>query len=386
MGFVSGMSGIGFPGGAAGRVIPIIDKMNLAFGSLGPVDINLAQNVDTSDWVAGDLVTRAYSTATFDGTANVYVVNSYVGADDPATLFSTPVRVASDSFVARSADITSSNMTAGQVDIQPLSSLPIGSSLRVFVEYNAGTTAGNVTIGVSLVARRRTPYLPQTLYGLSAWYRADLGVRSGGQFAWNDQSRTGDSQKNASSSGTARPTLNTSNAAYNGCPTIDFNGTTNYLQTATWTNPVNQPFTEFVVGHAGVGTSSSIALSNLGSGLDCNIFEATSDAPSIAAGGVTVASTGIWVAPGVFCSVFNGASSTVYFNSRTSTGSGSAGTNGRTGLTIGDYGPNLQNGFSWGNHGGGSIAEIINYNRILTGYEIAQVMTYLGARYGISIA
>jgi hypothetical protein len=232
---------------------------------------------------------------------------------------------------------------------------------------------------------KRSAFLPNSLSGLVFWVRADLGVTSSTTFTWADQSGTADPNKNCTATGTARPTLNASNSSYNNKPTIDYNGTTNYLQSGVWSVALAQPFTEFVVGHTPNAATAILAAANL-TGTECD-SRSLANTPSIYAGTV-VNSTGGWTTPSVLGAVYNGASSNVYLNSHVSTVSGgtNAGTNGRTGMILGDYALALQANNNWGHGGGGSFAEIITYNRILSGSEITQVMTYIGTRYGITIA
>lgn len=225
---------------------------------------------------------------------------------------------------------------------------------------------------------------PTQISGCVAWFRADLGVTSSSGLVsqWNDQSGTGDANKNCTqSTGASKPTLNSSNASYNYKPTLDFDGTDDYMQSGTWVSALSQPFTDFVVGHSPAGASGSLALDTL-SATQASLRIEGSTHPGIYAGTTTVDSTGVWTSAGAFCAIFNGGSSTLYFNSHTSTGSGNPGTNGRNGTTIGTYDGQLTGPYNWQ----GSIAEIITYNRVLSGSEITRVMKYLGTRYGITIS
>src|SRR5579859_6552846 len=216
-------------------------------------------------------------------------------------------------------------------------------------------------------AMLRAAFVPTSLSGCVLWLRADLGVTSssGAVSQWNDQSGTGDANKNVTqATGANKPTLNTSNGSYSSKPTIDFNGTSTYLQSGTWASALSQPFTDFVVGHTANGASGRLALDTLPGASQASVRSETSNAPGVYAGSTTADSTGSWTSAGVFGAVFNGASTALYFNSHTSTGSGSPGTTGRTGTTVGKYSGGA--GFEWS----GSIAEIITYNRALNATEI----------------
>ncbi len=155
VGRIAGMASMG--GGGNGWVVPIADKNLFTFtGSTagGAIDVNLAQTINSTGWVSGVLVTRVFTAPTFSatGTLNIYVVNSFVAPDDPATLFgpATPTTT----FVSKSMNIISTT-AAGVLDVVALNSAPIGPSLRVFMEYSQGATAGggNVTLGIMLVGR-----------------------------------------------------------------------------------------------------------------------------------------------------------------------------------------------------------------------------------------
>lgn len=137
-------------GGRNSWVVPIADKNEFAFGSTGTATINLAQNIDTSQWVTAVLVTRIFTTPTFTGTLYVYCVNSFVGEDDPATIF-TPINPTVN-YVHRSSAITGGTQ-GGTLDVVSVNGpTPIGPQLRVFVEATT-TVTGKVTLGVSLIGR-----------------------------------------------------------------------------------------------------------------------------------------------------------------------------------------------------------------------------------------
>jgi hypothetical protein len=93
-----------FGGSGDAFVVSVVDKCQLTFGTAGTTDVNLAQNIPTARWVSGVLITRIFTAATFVGTLNIYVVNSFIGEDDPATIFG-PV-VPTTTFVAKSVNIT----------------------------------------------------------------------------------------------------------------------------------------------------------------------------------------------------------------------------------------------------------------------------------------
>ena len=224
-------------------------------------------------------------------------------------------------------------------------------------------------------------FVPSQIPGCQLWLRADLGVvNSGGVIQWNDQSGTRDGNKNATASGTAKPTFNSRNPSYSGMATIDFNGTTNYMQSGIWATALTQPFTDFIVCNTtvaanllvldGIATQTSI---NNNSGL----LETYAGSTNL------VDLVDVWNSSvGVVCAVFSGASSAIYFNSLSAKATGNPGTTARNGTTIGGYsGAPGNTSNSWN----GSIAEIITYNGILAQSEINTIIGYLGRRYNIPI-
>src|SRR5438093_1275102 len=117
--------------GRGGWVVPVIDRTTLTFGTAGTTDLELAQVVPTEGWVSGALMVPVHSTATFGGTLTIYVVQSFVAFDDPATLFAPATPTAT--YIARAA-ITSATPQAGQLSVAAFTGA-IGPRVRVFAEY-----------------------------------------------------------------------------------------------------------------------------------------------------------------------------------------------------------------------------------------------------------
>ncbi len=218
-------------------------------------------------------------------------------------------------------------------------------------------------------------FTPLDIPGIAAWYRADQGVTSSGGAVsqWNDLSQTGDTNKNATASGAAKPTLNTSDAAYNGQATFSLNGS-QYMTTSNWTTPLSQPATWFVVGE--IDNSTAYILDGTGSTKRNAILLNGGIGEMYGGAGYTynVNSPGL---PHAWGAIFNGASSTAYQdNNNPLNTAGNAGADGILALTI---------GASYLTTTGtiGKVAEVIGYNVVLTPPQIAQVMAYLTARYGV---
>jgi hypothetical protein len=85
-------------------------------------------------------------------------------------------------------------------------------------------------------------FTPKAIAGLVDWHRADKAVTlNGGTVAqWNDQSGTGDSNKNVAQGTTAKPpTLNAVDTAYNERVTLSFVAANSQeLRSTTWAVPL----------------------------------------------------------------------------------------------------------------------------------------------------
>lgn len=227
------------------------------------------------------------------------------------------------------------------------------------------------------------------------WWRADLGVTSGGGLITqvNDQSGTGDANKHITASGALRPTLTTVDAAFNNRPVITFAGAQRLDTALPWASTLSVPFTIYVVARQPTATDAQMILSNrngtgafvrlrnnVGSGGpngSLNIYNGSADAFTTAGG---LDFTSARVAAVVFESGGSGPGTAYVNRYNTSFCSGAnVGLGSLTGVTIG------------GNPGGvdfliGAVAEAA----VLLGAHDAAtrqlVMEYLGDAYAISIA
>ncbi len=219
--------------------------------------------------------------------------------------------------------------------------------------------------------------------GLALWLRADKGVTSGSTFIWNDQSGQDDPGRNATQSSAAnRPTLNTKDPAYHKRPTIGFKSSTRQsLSTGSWSTPLQQPCTWFIVGNDdgsstnqtylwnADGATYMIATNNGGQGI-CT-YAGGADFPHVAPN---------TPAPRIIAAVFDGAiGSRLYVNACTVSDASALGTNGQSGgVDIG-----FQRNGAWLN---GRIAEIIAFDRALSDDEVEKVLSYASRRYQIPLA
>jgi hypothetical protein len=220
-------------------------------------------------------------------------------------------------------------------------------------------------------------FLPTNLSGLVLWLRADLGVtlNGGNVSAWNDQSGTGDANKNVLQAVAGnQPLYNSTTPAYNNKPSVQ-GAAGKWLAGTPWAAALAQPYTVFIVGNTN-GAAGSVFWDTAGGG---------GTASMQGAGGTGVVNMGAGLSsltpvttPSVFGADINGGASKTYVNARTATNTGNAGALGLTSTTV-------LNDVSHGFPEVGPLAEVVIYNRILSSSERAALMTYLGARYAITI-
>ncbi|HZU84171.1 MAG TPA: hypothetical protein VE987_14680 [Polyangiaceae bacterium] len=217
--------------------------------------------------------------------------------------------------------------------------------------------------------------LPTDLSGLIVWYRGDSVTANGTVVAsLLDKSGTGDPNKVANQlSAGLRPTLNAVDPNFNSNPTIQFNGS-QYLVTGTFTTPITQPTTRFIVGLA-TGSGPDYIIDSINPSLQYSVSAPPGSIVQFNGGTLSIGAN--FAVPGIVIIVDNGASSSCVLGT-TVLNSGNAGPNGATGLTIGAY---AGTGFNLT----GTIAEIIIYNRVLSATEIQAVAGYLQQRYGIPV-
>lgn len=223
-------------------------------------------------------------------------------------------------------------------------------------------------------------FLPSSITGLAAWWRADLGFTiATGVSQLNDQSGVGDSNRNlVQATGSKQPTRNATDAAYNNQSTLSFaSASSQQLDSAgAWVSAISQPYTIFIVGQDGgagfqgwaSNTASSVAI-NYGNG-SANIV--------MYAGSFLASNQGASASPKVVGAVFNGGSSAIYENARTARATGAAGATALAQLTLG---ANPGAGIFLN----GKIAECVVYSKALSAPEIGQLCDYFTTRYGIAI-
>lgn len=194
----------------------------------------------------------------------------------------------------------------------------------------------------------------------------------------NDQSGTGDSNKNAiQATDGKRPILTASDAAYNNRPTMTFNGSQLH-SVGNWAASQAQPFTIYLVGQSAAGHAQQAFLDD---SAGTSVIYATDTSNDLAIyAGVSLSSTTVTTNPSVMCLVFNGASSAIYVNDATTAkATGNASGAALVSTVLGD------------NAGGttplnGKIADSAGYAGAHNqATRSAMMAAYAGKRYAISV-
>ncbi len=212
-----------------------------------------------------------------------------------------------------------------------------------------------------------------------AEYRADMGRTMNGANvqALADQSAKADANRNLSQvTGAAQPPYVASNAAFNNDATLTLDSARHMLS-GTWTSPPAQPTCYYLV------CSSTVNSTYMVSGLAANpnriaILRSAGGVWNFTAGSTTTTVSDP-TSPHVFLLEVNGASSKYAKNAKTTTATGSPGTNTITGITLGA----LDGGIAKST---GAFAFLMVTNGAETTAERAEILDFLGAKYGIAIA
>lgn len=225
-----------------------------------------------------------------------------------------------------------------------------------------------------------TSWTPASLTGVTAWYRADLGVTdvSGKASAWACQI-PGDANKHLAQ-GTAglRPTINASDASYGNQATLT-SAATIFMASGTWAASIAQPFSWFVIGNDSAAAGSQYYIEGNISGANRSILGA--EVLSGAYGtysGVQLQTGARAATPRMIGGINNGVSSSVFNNSMTAGATGDTGTNGITGLTAFASFAGTANLL-------GKLAEIIICSGAMSAADRATLRGYFNARYAMSI-
>lgn len=221
------------------------------------------------------------------------------------------------------------------------------------------------------------PFSPLSLANLALWYRGDLGItlNTTTVAAWADQSGTGDTNKNlVQATGANQPTYNAADAAYSNRPTVQSTGggAVTMATAGNYATSISDPFTFYLAGQINNGTDTGNMI-----GDTTNTFPALTRVGSkwsMYAGTAYNQAVGHDAnIPSVVCSVVNGASSAIYANGLTASGTTDPGVLAYRRLRL------------FQATGFGKVAEILIYSGAHDTATRTLVTNYLGARYGIAI-
>jgi hypothetical protein len=276
--------------------------------------------------------------------------------------------------------------------VRSASTFPLTRFLRwQLVALNNSSTWG-ATFRVRVIPSKQSFFVPTDLGGCALWLRADLGttlVASGGnQFVqqWNDQSASGDANKNLSQATLAnQPQFNAANAGFNLAPTLTLSSASSTtMSSGTWAVELVQPSTWIVASsNRNLTTTRTLITGNTFS-----VLQGVDYDPSIPAVNLRVPSTSLeddlsWTGSAALLGEWNGASSQCFFNNFSSSSAGADLTDAsgnQNSMTLGSY-PSGAGGANWD----GDVAEIIAYNRVLLRSEKMRLRSYLNGRYALGI-
>jgi len=223
-------------------------------------------------------------------------------------------------------------------------------------------------------------FAPPMIPGCVLWLRADLGTTiATGVSQWNDQSGTGDSNKNcAQATGSAQPTLNVMDGQYNNQATLSFaSGSSQRLFSGTWASALAIPSTWIVVGHDSMTTSTNVMLDGLSASFRQTAYTTTTNLNLLAGSSVCGAAANVTI-PSVIAGSFINPNGSLYLN------------NSSTALVTSSLSPwDTLQGVSVGAAYNGSspmngkIAEVIAYANTPTAGQLNAIFRYLAYRYGI---
>ena len=221
--------------------------------------------------------------------------------------------------------------------------------------------------------------------GLLIWLRADSSVAvATGVSSWVSRVITQPalaSPFNAiQATGSAQPTLNATDAAFNNQPTISFSAVG--LQYLSAPFALSQPYTVIVVAKTSVVASTGIVGGSTGGGT-IYIYNASSQLAYN--GGTSVGTSSTITSPGVVAAIFNGNGNNSHMyvnNSQTAVSNANGGTTSLSG--------NFRIGWDDSAIGvatlTGTIAEVMVFNYAMDSAHLQPVFAYLGQRYGISVS
>jgi hypothetical protein len=213
---------------------------------------------------------------------------------------------------------------------------------------------------------------PDQITGLVVWLRETVVLNAGNVSQWTDKSGNGNHAVQATPAN--QPLYHAANPQFNGLASLDFNGTTTFLQAAGLVQA--QPYTVYVIGFSSTFGAGVL----LGSAT--NFYIETHGGLYSLSDGLSFAdtATSFGTTPHVLCATMAGAGGDVLYLDDPATAAATSGTNGTPSLNVLSIGGAGASAFLLG-----SVAEVIAYSGVHTAAQRASVFAYLGARYGVMV-
>jgi len=217
-------------------------------------------------------------------------------------------------------------------------------------------------------------FSPTDISDLICWFDAGAGItlNSGNVSDWEDQS--GNANDLAQSTATDQPLYTATNADLNNMPSVDFDGVTEFMETAGFAGgDLSQPNTLFFAGKRNDSTASRYVYDGLTSSKRHAFYTLSNNATHFA--GVNLSGSTYGTGAHVFGSQWNSGSSKIFKDGGTADASGDNGSFALAGLTVGakfDHTSELDF----------DLAELILYDKLLSDTEMNDVGNYLADKYG----
>lgn len=273
----------------------------------------------------------------------------------------------------------------------PATGVTVVNDTTITCTVPAGTVGSSAAVAVTTPGGTGT--LPGAYYYLDAtalelWFRADIGVTQAANrvSAWANQSGSADANRNlVQGTGANQPRLVATNSAFANRPTVGTLTTSDEdlsMQSGTFAAAIGTTATVYHVLRIPSGLGNNVALRwGLGTYANAPSFVVDTGMTSYQSNdGTNLLQTAGVLAAGtvyVVCSIYNGASGQTFLSRHTTAAAtGNAGSTSMNTLRIGTIA-----GFATRYE----TAEIIAYSGAHAQAKRQEVMTYLGARYGVTI-
>ena len=318
-------------------------------------------------------VTQLYGWRLYNNASSPRFVKFYDLSSDPTVGTSTPI-------LTLSLPANSQDVFFNAVGIPFMGGIGVGATSAVADNDTTAPSANDVVMVLFYyVASPITSFT-----SLVAWYRSDqltyqdsalttvASVDGDPVGGWKDLTTNAFNALQATAAN--RPLLKLN--IRNGLHVLRFDGTDDYLKTATFST-ISQPTTVFVVG-AQSSANNARTLFDGNTNTSHNLENVGNGVYRISAGTTLNTTTTANINWNIRMAQFNGVSS-IHRTNGVQDASGNAGAGSLAAITIGARGSTFANSFL------GDIAEVIVFNVALSTAQIKQVEKYLSQRYAIAI-